>query len=194
MSKKLKSDIINVAYHSASSVHNYLLNDPLTDWLNIIHPVKEEDESKFITYIKNKGVSFESEVVEVIKRKVEQAGEKFVQISNNREEIKLVSKYEETVDCINKGVAVIYQGVLHGNDKFKAYGSPDLIVRSNIINLFIDNPPKCNDPYVTIDIKYHTLKFTADKKTLLNEGRIPTFKGQIIVYNILLGIIMWLNI
>jgi hypothetical protein len=195
-SKKIKmsSELIDSnEYHSASSIHNYVLKDTLTDWLNLKYPVDEENESKFVSYIKNKGCTFEEDTVEIIKKIVEDAGEEFVYVAKNREDIKKVSNYTKTIELINDGVAVIYQGVLHGNKDFKAYGSPDLIVRSDVVKLFINEPINKdkdefgNYKYVIIDIKYHTLKFTSNGKTLLNDGRMPAYKGQIMVYNVLLG-------
>jgi hypothetical protein len=119
--------------------------------------------------------------------------EKLVKITNNREEIKMCEKYEETVKCIEANIAIIYQGTLHGNENFKAYGAPDLIVRSDVIKLFIDNFEQTEDSadkYVIIDIKYSTMKLNAKSDGLLNAGRFPAYKSQIMVYNKLLGIVL----
>ena len=107
-----------------------------------------------------------------------------------------MDKYLETVDAIKNQVVVIYQGVLHGNDNFRAFGSPDLLIRSDIIGHLIDTPIDMIPPrkkmergftYV-IDIKFCTMKLKVDGKFLCNEARMPANKGQVMVYNTLLGI------
>lgn len=188
--KKCKTSTVPNEYHSASSVHNFMMNDTLSDFLNYLHPEDVDDPETFLTFIKNKGTQFEKTVVEKIKDVIEDSNEKFVQVSHCQEHIRDVSFYEETIRLIKDKTAVIYQGVLHGNKHLKAYGSPDLIVRSDIVKLFIEDFQSVEeDPYVIIDIKSCTLKFAADKKTLLNEGRMPANKGQIAIYNELLGLV-----
>ncbi len=188
--KKCKISNVPDTYHSASSVHNFMMNDTLSDYLDLLHPDDVDDPETFLTFIKNKGVEFEKKVIYEIKKIVENKNESFVQVSYCQDDIKNVSFYEETIRLIKNKTAVIYQGVLHGDADFRAYGSPDLIVRSDIVKLFIKNfegNPK--DPYVTIDIKSCTLKFAVDNKTLYNEGRMPANKGQVMVYNVLLGMV-----
>ncbi len=70
----------------------------------------------------------------------------FVKIANNREDIKDEIKYKETIQAMNDQIGVIYQGVLHGNDEFKAFGSPDLMIRSDIVNVLFDQ--KIDDHFI----------------------------------------------
>ena len=46
---------------------------------------------------------------------------------------------------------------------------------------------KENYHYVVVDIKWSTLHFSAKNNTLLKKGRIPAYKGQLAIYNCILG-------
>lgn len=244
--KRLKVD---GGYHAASKVHNYMLNDPILDWLDFKSKYSQnynEDSSshgifnrtrqskknkksknleerserseksekfenitkykKFEDYITEKGREFETSVVELLKTKLEILSDKnskrkktckfdFVTIARNKEDIASQSKYQETILEMEKQVAIIYQGVLHGNNDFRAYGSPDLLIRSDIVSELFDTPidkieHKSNNKfyYIVVDIKFCTLKLKVDGKFICNSGRTPAFKGQIMIYNELLGI------
>lgn len=199
MSKRLKLNLeyIDNSYHSASSVNNYILKDPFLDFVNFScssksydYENKKKNDNSFLRFIMDAGLDFEKYIIEELENIMEKNNEKIVKVTNNREEIKMCEKYKETLKHIEDNVAVIYQGTLHGNENFKAYGAPDLIVRSDIIKLFIDNFEVPEDKYVIIDIKYSTLKFNSAFNGMLNGGRTPAYKSQIMVYNKLLGIVL----
>jgi hypothetical protein len=217
-SKKKKSRYSIDNYHAASSVHNFMLNDPILDWIKYkkestssttttsttpttstttyTEDVDEiEQTDRFFNFITGQGKKFENNVIELIKTKLESNNISFLKIANSKEDIKNQNKYTETIKAIDDQIGVIYQGVLHGNNDFRAYGSPDLLIRSDIVDILfdqkIDNVPKGKNNkfnYVVIDIKFCTLKLRADGKYLLNEARMPANKGQIMIYNELLGI------
>ena len=116
-------------------------------------------------------------------------------------------KMEDTIKAMNKGIPIIYQGVLHNSDN-QTYGVPDLLVRSdwlkeivktNPINPVYEdrsadnlkNPYNPEQPpnyhYCVVDIKFTTLKLRADGIHLLNSGSVPAFKSQLYIYNMALG-------
>jgi hypothetical protein len=201
MSKRIKLNLeyVDNSYHSASSFNNYILKDPILDFINfkcgsksIVDHKKCKNDS-FLGFIMDEGIKFECKIVDELKEIMKRNNEKLVKITSNKEEIKTCEKYNETIKCIKDNIAIIYQGTLHGNENFKAYGAPDLIVRSDVIKLFINNyevPEKNADKYVIIDIKYSTIKFNAKLDGLLNGERFPAYKSQIMIYNKLLGIIL----
>ncbi len=187
-------------YHAASSVHNFILNDPIMDWIKYR---KEShswlsfglNQNKFFNFITEQGKKFENNVIAQIKTTLDSKDISVVTIANCKEDIKDNVKYRETIQAMNDQIGVIYQGVLHGDENFKAFGSPDLLIRSDVVDcLFdqkIDDVPKKADGkfnYVVIDIKFCTLKLRADGKFLLNEARMPANKAQIMIYNELLKI------
>jgi hypothetical protein len=262
-SKRIKySDNID-DFHSASTVHNYMLNDPILDYLELmkrtpkisgskitrtkiidmdnIVPELERDQGKeleeerdqehdqekerlpeasilgsdkpipdsFFGFITDKGNKFEDRVMDIIKEKASRITNadgtqaEVRTISRSQQDIRNPEKYYETIQAMKDQVPIIYQGVLHGNENFKAFGSPDIMIRADIINLIVDtesldsNAVQITAPnlgtdkfhYRIIDIKFCTLKLRADGRRLLNSGRMPANKGQIIVYNKLLGIV-----
>lgn len=152
--KKSKSIITGFIAHdwvSASKTRNYILNDPLIDWLEydglklstkdntskkIIEEPKETNEiisSDFENFIKNKGIEFESHVIKLIKAKVQT--NEFVTICSNMNNYdKKILEYEkQSIMEIKKGTPFIYQPVLmnRSGPLQYSYGMPDLLVRSD---------------------------------------------------------------
>jgi len=165
-----------------------------TTTTQITEPVDVITESRFFNFITDQGKKFESSVMDLIRSKLHSKHITYTKVANSKEDIKNQTKYTETIEAMDDQVGVIYQGVLHGNEDFRAFGSPDLLVRSDIVaQLFdqaIDDVPKCGLKYnyVVIDIKFCTLKLRADGKFLLNDCRMPANKAQVMIYNELLGI------
>jgi hypothetical protein len=196
---------------SASSVRNYMLDDPLIDWLkfynitNLKSTPRKSNNTKFHTnevadlsktftqYIMEQGIVFEKNIFSYIKEtfspyyKIVQAAES----SEARSE----EKYNATLQYMKEGVDIIYQGVLHDYTNM-LYGCPDLLIRSdrffdifnyNINNINIGSPLLSTSfHYVVVDIKHSTLHVAADGIHLLNNDNMPAYKGQILIYNRLL--------
>ena len=193
---------------SASKIRNYLLNDPLLDWLheynitslncipnkrNKNYNLKVNGFDDFTTFIMNQGLMFESNVYEYLKNKYQ-----VVQIAEAYQ-ARSVNKFQQTIEHMKRGTEIIYQGVLHDYDN-KIYGCPDLLIRSDRINEIFkgtDLPrteelkgcDKLNIPfhYLIIDIKHSTLYLTSDGIHLRNCNSIPCYKGQVYMYNKALG-------
>ena len=211
--KKRKIEIDWDSMISASKVRNYLLDDPLLDWLkeyNIINinsrPVKKQrtgttnynnlsvnGETDFTQFIMNQGLLFESKIYEFLKRKYQ-----VVQVAESYQ-AHSVDKYYETIKYMKAGTEIIYQGVLHDYDN-NIYGCPDLLIRSDRFNdIFQKNylnndealapSPLLDTPfhYIVVDIKHSTLYLTSNGINLRNCNSIPAYKGQILVYNMALG-------
>lgn len=180
---------------SASKVRNYLMKDPLLDWLNLYgdkYRDSNDDKNKmgkedgFLSFILNKGNQFEKQVVEELRKK---HGKKFKEISKSYQ-ARDRTKYEDTIKAMKEGVPIIYQGILH-NEKNQTYGAPDLIVRTDYLHHFgthyIDeNKEKGKSiisyDYRIVDIKCSTLNLTADGYHLLNCNSAYAFKGQLYIY------------
>jgi putative phage-type endonuclease len=146
---------------SATKIRNYMMDDPLIDWLDhhgnhkmpikyINHnyeykdvktaqynvkdkiQVKNNDNSIFNKFLMKQGTTFEDRVVELLQ---EQHGDAMVQIATYQQ-AKSHIKYLETVHHMEQGTPIIYQGVLH-NYSNKTFGMPDLLVRSDWLNKII---------------------------------------------------------
>jgi hypothetical protein len=195
---------------SASKVRNYLLNDPLLDWLNEFNITSIYDSPKnrisnsissrkflniddFTKYIMDQGIIFEREVYKILKKKYN-----IVKVAESYESRSL-EKFKKTVKLMKNGVDILYQPVIQDFEN-GLYGSPDLLVRSDKINdIFgyhvipeeetIKRATKLNTDYhyLVVDIKHSTLHLNANGKTMRNSNSIPAYKGQIYIYNTALG-------
>jgi len=132
---------------SATSTRNYILKDPLLDWLKlnfstvghkspehtktIINSVSgTKSSSSFHNYIMEQGNIFESHVIRLLTEKL---GKKNFTSIGGEMNPRSRNKVIETFDSMMKGVPVIHAGVLH-HPKTKTYGIPDLLIRSDWIN------------------------------------------------------------
>lgn len=211
---------------SASSTRNYLIKDPLLDWLGYhgsnfasknpqYAPAVERSkttsrsESNFTEFIMAQGNEFEAKVMEYL---YSTAGKDvIVDIGGNGSvNSKSEQKARDTLSAMNKGIPIIYSGVLH-NPENQTYGVPDLIVRSDWLREIVktspiheaeedipapllrdvfsgdDNPKAPNYHYRIVDIKFSTLNLRADGIHILNSGSFPAYKGQLYVYTVALG-------
>lgn len=160
---------------SATAIKNYLLKDPLLDWLNIYytnlgfneHSQQDTRPTIFISKkkeradgIKNEasklsilfemGNKFEAEVIKYIRNKFPND---IVRVIEN---IREVTQYDcsKTVNLMNDGVPILEQVPLYNNNN-KTFGVADLVVRSDWINKLIESCPISNDD---INIKASKLK------------------------------------
>ncbi len=208
--KKQKKEINWSTMVSGSIIRNYMIDDPIIDWLkyynitdinqiNNINP-KVKNFVRFnnnvtldshTNFIMNQGLDFEKQIVNKFKKDYN-----VVQIAENINDSQDYNKHLETVEVMRQGVDIIYQGVLHDYSN-NIYGTPDLLIRSDIIekifNRSIDIPKYINNNllgtdfyYVVIDIKHSTLYFNSKLNYLKNVGNIIAYKGQVNIYNRLL--------
>lgn len=192
---------------SASSLRNYMINDPILDWLklkkyglsnsnsnsNSFNHFESKDE--FTEFIMRKGTEFEERIYRDLQLKF---GENIVRVSFGVQDIVSSERAEETEKLIKLGTPIIYNGVLH-NSQTKTYGAPDLIVRSDWINNICPKTLSKKEEtrkakelsgkyhYRIIDIKFCCLHLKANGKNLLNSGSVPAYKAQVYVYSEALG-------
>ena len=213
---------------SASSIRNYMINDPILDWLEYYSSnslgtkpyikysdgeykymeaaercesldefISTQDFNKtgnaFQACIMKKGVVFETQIIDMIREKFP---DDFIEIGSYQHS-KSSRKYLETVDQINKGTPIIYQGVLH-DFKTQTFGVPDLLVRFDYLNKIFNEKvigdrkiikSKNGKPwhYRVVEIKFSSLNLCADGKHLRNINSMASNKGQLYIYNKILG-------
>ncbi len=199
---------------SATAVRNYLLNDPLLDWLdtygkgssrvNVGNPLFDqriaeyEDDAKdvsvFNNYLQAQGIKFEDAVVAYLYNNFP----KDIVTIANPYQARQADKVAETIAAMQNGIHIIYQAVLH-NESNKTYGVADLLIRSDIVNKLFAMPILSKADtyvgcafnkrwhYVVVDIKHVTLCLRADGTHLLNSGSAQAYKGQLYIYNLALG-------
>jgi hypothetical protein len=139
-------------WFSASRTRNFLLDDPILDWLKA-HGVgkgyRPDAEwpgfvaaTDFSAFILAKGRAFEAAVLAHLA--VHDAVEKIETVTTTREEIGSDSGVRRTIDAMKRGVPVIAQGTLR-DDRTRTYGAPDLLVRSDVLLRLV---PTVFDPEV----------------------------------------------
>jgi len=138
----------------------------------------------------NNGLLFEKTIYNKLK-------EKFINdmlLINESNTINFEEDFKKTVNAINNKVPIIAQAVLIDN-KTRMRGIADLLVRSDYINKIFSRKVldkseyKKNNKlyYVVIDIKWTSMTLCVDGETIRNEGRFKAYKGQLFIYNYILG-------
>ena len=181
---------------SATHIHNYMINDTLVDWLKLSRPVKRRvsrptQTLSFDKFIKEKGLNFESKVIEYIKTKELP----IVTISNYITD----EDCKKTIASMKAGIPIIHSAPVK-NMYNNTNGIIDLLVRSDYLKNLIDVPPLDNITentpaprlsgkyhYVVIDIKFSTLPLRSDGIHLCNSGHYPAYKAQTLIYTQAIG-------
>ncbi len=181
-------------YVSGSSVKNYLLKDPLLDYLDMYylkkHPTKKKEiqqELNKIQLLLDWGIVFENKIFNELKTLYKS---NCVQIGYSRDDYN-IHNANLTREHINKGTPIIIQGILI-DEESKTCGMADLIIRSDFINKIFNKQQLTSreintKQYRVIDIKWTTLNLCANGELLRNSGRMPAYKGQLAIYNKILG-------
>jgi len=190
---------------SATETKNYMLNDPLLDWLNmyggklnLVSDKKRNNTYDFNEFIMNKGKEFEKAIYKNLLNRFRDC---VVNVANSYEGYSTY-KLNQTIEYMKKGIPFIYHGVLH-NKVNNTYGIPDLIVRSDYLNKITQCENITEDEssigcsfnsrwhYRIVEIKYTTLK--TNNNYIYNSGNIPCYKSQAIIYNEALSTIQKYN-
>ena len=178
-------------YVSPSQLINYILKDPLIDYLNYYRIYNIYDlpnnqrqrsnsliEADFTKMIKNKGIEFEKNVIEHLNNFLIRNNKKEIYKVNDSNDIQL--QINETINAIINKEPIIYQGVLYNNNDM-TYGIADLIIRGDYIN-WIYNQNIDENKYYIIDIKFSTIKLSYNDKYILNSDMSPVYKCQVLLY------------
>ncbi len=188
---------------SASAGWNYMMKDPLLDWLDLYGEANgfQRDDAlpsydprtDFSTFIMEKGRRFEEAVVEYLGGLVP-----IVTMSEGPADVRDLSKAEETFAAMQNGAPAIYQGVLRDAES-RTYGAPDLLVRSDELQrlfpgVLSEEEAAASSPglgfwpwhYRVVDIKFTTLDLLAGGE-VSNSGSKLAYKVQLFVYNRALG-------
>ena len=201
---------------SGTTIANYLNGEPLLDWLNIYYNKygfnnkrltrsqtnnnntnnNNRNTSKVINIsnksdnpLLNNGLLFEKTIYDKLEEKFPNH---FKLITSDQ--IDFEKHYKDTLDAIDNKVPIIAQAVLVDSNT-KMRGIADLLIRADFINKIfkrqvIDktNYKKNNKHYyVVVDIKWTSMTLCADGETIRNDGRFKSYKGQLLIYNYILG-------
>ena len=213
LDKKVTGD---AQWISATKTKNYLIKDPVLDWLEKYYlrysfgekninkqklKVDRMNINQEMTIMTNtlfkKGNEFEKLIYDEIENRI--GSKNCVDVISDYREC-CIEKMNDTIKYMEKGIPIIRQAVLYNPDNH-TYGIADLIIRSDYINeLFDDKIEHINNNEVNIgckfsnnyhyrvfDIKWSQLQLCSDGFKILNTDRFPAYKGQLAIYNLALG-------
>ena len=191
---------------SAGRTRNWMLQDPLVDWLQLYYKDRDyiprsalegyDRNLDFVQFIFERAQAFESGILRLLQQRYE-----VVTVAHGPSDIRELRKAEETFSHMQAGVPIIYQGVLW-DAHHMTYGSPDFLIRSDVLNqLFPASFPESmaaapasdlgdvNWHYCVVDTKFTTLHLNASETELLNGGSAKAYKAQLFIYNRMLGLL-----
>ena len=189
---------------SAGRTRNWMLQDPLVDWLHLYNKDRAyipksalegyDRNLDFVQFIFERAGAFEAGILRLLQRCYE-----VVTVAHGPSDIRQLPKAQETFSHMQAGAPIIYQGVLWDAHQL-TYGSPDFLIRSDVLNQlfpasFADSivatpAPDLGDinwHYCVVDTKFTTLHFSASETELLNGGSAKAYKAQLFIYNRMLG-------
>jgi hypothetical protein len=188
---------------SGTHISNYLLKDPVIDWLNLYYNrvglntrrrlrssinKKNLDNFPENVLLKN-GLTFERKIYNDLKTKF---GDNVCELSGSS---CTKDEHDATLAEMEKRTPIILQAFIK-SDKLKLRGVVDILIRSDYINRLTTNTLLRRDEiknengelyYLVIDIKWSHMSLCVDGKTIRNEGRYKAYKGQLLIYNTILG-------
>ena len=200
--KKQKNNLIH-----ATKITNWVINDPLIDYLELIDINKLKlDENLKITkkrsisldndiqespkkiskssfdYILQSGIMFESNIIMEIEQMMKNNNEYKKMIKINEKNIDL--NYSETTNTIINDKHTIILGSVLINEKNNTWGKPDLIVKGEWINKYIETKiPSVNlNKWYIIDIKSSTINLISGGDDVSSKSLYNSYKTQIYVY------------
>ena len=152
------------------------------------------DNSQPTNTLMSAGLKFESKVYDYLEQTYPNKFINIIPQQNLNFERDYLKLSKITNNLIKAGIPIIAQAVLLYKPT-RMRGIADLLVRSDYINKMfkqqIIKPAEIkynNKPYyVVIDIKWTSMTLCVDGETIRNEGRFKSYKGQLLIYNYMLG-------
>lgn len=190
-------EIPNYKWVSASKTRNFMLDDPLIDYLENIMSrtsinsdiiqydnkhvgTKRKLDDSFTDHIMNMGEDFEDFIINHIKERV--GVNEIVTIGKNSS-CSNIMNFLETKNAILNNIPIIYQAVLW-NDKTKMFGVADLIIKVSMSKQLFPTYSEMLDDndYQVFEIKSSTVSILSDGISLNNDKIAQTYKAQVWMY------------
>jgi len=179
-------------YISASEFENFMKNDLVCDWLSIVMPKKVDKHPLQLLF--NKGINYEAEVIDKLRKKLKLLLPKLSSLSTSREytDFEHQTDLKNTLHEMKNGESIIYSPFI-ATEKEELRGIPDLLVRNDYIYRYFNvEVPEGESVfgsyyYIPIEIKYSSLHFDKSGHTLSNIHRTKIYKNQLCVYSKILS-------
>ena len=187
----------------ANGIRNWMLGDPLLDWLELYGdrldaiPQADVDDYDpnldFGKFVGEKASEFRAGILRLFEERHE-----VVRIGRSREDAKRLDRARETFAAMQRGVPIIHRAVLR-DAEHRTYGSADFLIRSDVLRgLFpediSDDEASIGAPdlgmadwhYRVVNVKYMTLHLNAAGTELGNGGNAAN-KAELYILNRMLG-------
>ena len=186
------------AWVSATATRNYILGNPLIDWLERYGSEAGfdrdtvldgyDERTDFTQFIMRKGVEFEAAIAKHLATL-----HPVTTLSSSPEEVRDLTVAERTFEAMCDGQPILHQGVLR-DAATRTYGAPDFLIRSDVFaELFPGTitadvaarpAPDLGGSwhYVVVDAKFTTVHLLAGGE-VGNAGSAPAYKAQVYTYN-----------
>ena len=188
---------------AAGRTRNWILGDPLLDWLRVYGAAagfRRDDEREeydirtdFRRFVLEKGIAFEAGVLRLLEERAQ-----VVRIAEGYEDARSLAKARDTLAALRAGVPVVAQAVLR-SPAARIYGVADLLVRSDLLATWFPEMLSWDDAtigapgigqarfhYLPIDIKFHSFDLTADGHVGGSADQLA-YAAQVWTYNEALG-------
>ena len=198
-----ESDQDWLAWVAASRTRNWLLEDPLLDWLRQHGEAKGfvaddqrdgyNDELSFREFIFAQGKAFEDGVVAILRDAAQ-----VVEVGEGPADSRDLAAAERTIAAMHDRVEIVAQGVLRDAER-QTYGMADLLIRSDVLAMLFPESIEAAEVgiaapglglsdrhYRVIDIKFRTLGLLKDGALDGGTDTLP-YQSQVWVYNMALG-------
>lgn len=187
----------------ANGVRNWMLGDPLLDWLELYgHKLDAVSQAEVGDYDANldfgKFVGEKASEFRAGIRRLFEERHEVVAIGRNREDAKRLDRARETFAAMQRGAPIIHRAVLR-DAEHRTYGSANFLIRSDVLRgLFPDDISDteaavaapdlggANWHYRVVNVKYMTLRLNAAGTELGNGGNAAN-KAELYILNRMLG-------
>ncbi len=195
--KKRRKTTRNTTQHwiNESKIRNYIINDTLTDWLDLHGHIKYEREpfNPFTLMKFTKTGKFKTKILQEIEKIYLKKSKRLPYFNNYH--IDLVLKTQEYMKA---GIPVIIQGMISDKET-NTYTTIDLMIRSDYIQKIFDkyrlkvdikegaSTYSRNWFYVSFSLRYKILSLLSDGRSLSDDFITKMYKAQLTFQNELLG-------
>ena len=200
--RSLEKTTLQHSWVSGTAISNYLLKDPVIDWLKTYYNTyglnnrritrsnsRVKKQESISTILMKNGCHFESKIYDDLGQRF---GCDVVNLNSihNFTNAQKDAAFKKTLCEMEKKTPIILQAYIK-SDKLKLEGVTDILVRSDYLNKLTKRQLNANNTkeihYLVIDIKWSHMTLCVDGKTIRNDGRFKAYKGQLLIYNIILG-------
>lgn len=176
----------NFNYVTAHKLKNYLLDDPLLDWLELyghLHAYSKDQQDPnhdFNLFIQEKQTTFKSNIMSKIEIKVP------ITIVDPGSDLR--RRISQTLDYIYLGKKIIYQGVLF-SDSYHLIGAPDLIISRDCMEILFPHLDfsKNTSTYYPVNIEFLKLHLNKDGFIQNTNKRYQCLKAKSIIDSLCLN-------